>query len=172
MFKLGGHASNQATEPVRQIQCGDYALPGQRDVPQWFSVIGHSREWVLSRSNTDPLQLPGAFRKAAPGPHHSRWHHDHCSRFDVDDVSVKTHLALSFEEDIDLFEDRVHMPIARLLTGFIGVCCQSNDLTGGFVVYDPATGPSGVGAKAPHKVPPRVQRAKLCDAVVSHRRRG
>ena len=93
---------------------------------------------------------------------------DHGTGLDVDDLVVKPHLALSLEEEKDLLEPAVAVPVARLLAGLEGVGGETDDLGIQLVVHNPPALLASGFNEAAEVFSPTVKWPDLCLAVFTH----
>jgi hypothetical protein len=108
----------------------------------------------LPCANTDPFEvgLTGWF--AAPGAHDSRVHQHDRSRRNIDDLVIETHLAFTLEKNVNLFENRMDVPVTTLLTGNIRIRGEANESSVDFVIDYSSPRSGGVWSKTADKVPP------------------
>ncbi|MEQ9086908.1 MAG: hypothetical protein RIE23_06890 [Pontimonas sp.] len=83
---------------------------------------------------------------------------------DVYYLGIKPHLAFSFKKDIDLFENRMDMPVTSLFSGFVRVRGEADDFSHDLVINDTSSRACCVGPKTSDKVSPGREWAKLSDA--------
>jgi hypothetical protein len=83
---------------------------------------------------------------------------------DVYNLGIKSHLTLAFEKDIDLFENRMNMPVTSLFPRLVRVHSEADDFSRDLVINDTASRACCVGPETSDKVSPGREWAKLGDA--------